>query len=407
MKKNSLHEIVRNKTCIGCGYCASFNNGSMIKDNSGFLIPDSKALDSLKPQELKKVLGACPSINGNNVSAINDNRKKSINRDYMWGDYLYIGTAFSTDKDIRYTGSSGGVITAICSWLAETNQVDAVLNTFYSSQEPIETQSLITSDLSIIKSSSGSKYSPSSPLSILNEIRGTKGKYAVVGRPCDISTLRRAVETQGDFHDISFIYISFFCAGTPSLTANEKLLKEIGVKEKASVKSFRHRGNGWPGYTTATLQDGTTKRCTYNESWGGILRSYTNDLCKICPDGIGEQADIVAADAWFGDGDGYPDFNEKDGRSLIMARTELGMEIITSSINEHVIESNVSNIRDIDKMQPGQLNRRKQLRMRVLAFKILLRIVPKYKISAIKQYEANSSLFHKTKVLLKTIKKLW
>src|SRR3712207_7050821 len=37
--------------------------------------------------------------------------------------------------------------------------------------------------------------------------------------------------------------------------------------------------------------------------------------CKICPDGTGEFADIVCADAWYGK-DGYPDFAEREGRSL-------------------------------------------------------------------------------------------
>lgn len=50
---------------------------------------------------------------------------------------------------------------------------------------------------------------------------------------------------------------------------------------------------------------------SYNESWGNILGKYLQKRCKICPDGIGEFADIVCADAWHGDKSGYPNFEEK------------------------------------------------------------------------------------------------
>ena len=58
-------------------------------------------------------------------------------------------------------------------------------------------------------------------------------------------------------------------------------------------------------------------------------------------------------------------------------------------------------------MQPGQLNRRKQLRMRILAFKLMGRRVPKFNYQALKQYEIDLSLRDKIRVFLKTLKKLW
>ena len=48
--------------------------------------------------------------------------------------------------------------------------------------------------------------------------------------------------------------MSFFCAGLPSIDAQKKLLEEMGCNSR--VVSLRYRGNGWPGYATANLENG-------------------------------------------------------------------------------------------------------------------------------------------------------
>ena len=396
-------KVIKNGTCIGCGYCSSFTNSKMQFNKHGFLEPEIDELKALSLSESTKIDHSCPGLNGADVVACNE---KDNNCDYMWGKYNFVGTAYSSDPHIRHLGSSGGAITAISSWLLKSGRVNSVLNTVYSNKEPISTESKISNNLDELPDGAGSKYSPSSPLSILGGLRGKGGVHAIIGRPCDISTLRRAIESSNDFCKEKFVLIAFFCAGTPSRKGNEELLEYIGIDNPEEVIKFRHRGNGWPGFTTAILRDGTSKQCTYNEAWGGILRRHTNALCKICPDGIGEQADIVAADAWYGDSGGYPDFDEKDGRSLLISRSEVGLSLVKAAIKEGALISEPLSIREIDAMQPGQLNRRKQLRMRVLAFKFLGRKTPSYNLSALKKYERGMSRVNKIKVFFKTLKKI-
>lgn len=401
---DDFKEVIKSGMCIGCGYCSSFSDGRMKLNEEGFLEPESQSILNIAESNRKLINKSCPGINGKNVSTKTSTEKQG---DTFWGRHLYVGTAYSTDELIRHSGSSGGVITGICSWLLKSGRVDSVLNTSYSNDNPIATKSIHATNDGEILAGAGSKYSPSSPLAVLNQIRGKKGKYAIVARPCDIATLRRALNSNDEIGESHVILISFFCAGTPSENANEKLLSRIGVSSIKDVVSFRHRGNGWPGFTTATMNDGSQKQCTYNEAWGGVLRSQTNDLCKVCADGIGEEADIVAADAWYGDESGYPDFNEKDGRSLLLGRTNLGLLTINDAINDNVIKSNTLEVREIDAMQPGQLNRRMQLRMRLLAYKVMGRKVPQYNVEALKQYEKGMSKINRVKVFIKTIKKLW
>jgi coenzyme F420 hydrogenase subunit beta len=115
----------------------------------------------------------------------------------------------------------------------------------------------------------------------------------------------------------------------------------------------------------------------YATSWGTILNKHLQFRCKLCPDGTGEQADIVCADAWFGK-DGYPDFSEKDGRSLIISRTTTGEQWVKSSIQAGDIEVADFDLEKLALMQPYQKGRKEGLYARLLAMRLMLQRVPRY-----------------------------
>src|SRR3546814_12796145 len=89
----------------------------------------------------------------------------------------------------------------------------------------------------------------------------------------------------------------------------------------APLSEFRYRGNGWPGQAVARTTDGRAGEMSYERSWGDHLSREVQFRCKICPDAVGGTADIACADAWYGGEGGYPQFEEQDGRSLIMVRS--------------------------------------------------------------------------------------
>jgi coenzyme F420 hydrogenase subunit beta len=115
----------------------------------------------------------------------------------------------------------------------------------------------------------------------------------------------------------------FFCGGVPSVKGTEKILERLDVP-LSNVDSVKYRGNGWPGKATALLKDGTKRQMSYESAWGNILNKHLQFRWKICPDGIGEFADIVCGDAWYATESGKPDFSEHPGRSLVITRTESG-----------------------------------------------------------------------------------
>ena len=73
---------------------------------------------------------------------------------------------------------------------------------------------------------------------------------------------------------------------------DDRLLKALDA-DPAEVVGFRYRGNGWPGFATAVLRDGTERKMSYHDSWGKVLSKHVQHRCKICADGTGIAADII------------------------------------------------------------------------------------------------------------------
>jgi len=116
----------------------------------------------------------------------------------------------------------------------------------------------------------------------------------------------------------------------------------------------------------------------YATSWGTILNKHLQFRCKICPDGTGEFADIVCADAWYGK-DGYPDFEEREGRSLILTRTRVGEELLIEAIAAGAVVADYLPVEEIAKMQPYQLTRKKMVLSRLVGTFLRLGHVPRFR----------------------------
>lgn len=169
--------------------------------------------------------------------------------------------------------------------------------------------------------------------------------------------------------------LSFFCAGLPSHAGADRIIRAMGFLPE-EVVSFRYRGHGWPGLTRAETHDGRVGEMRYEDSWGSLLSKEVQFRCKICPDAVGGVADVACADAWYGGESGYPEFEEQDGRSLIMTRTGVGDALVESARRSKAIEATPLPIGEIDLMQPGQARRKRLVAARLAACAATLQPLP-------------------------------
>lgn len=362
-----IDKIVDNGLCHGCGACAgAIGEVSMKMQEPGYLRPTADALTGASRAKLAEV---CSGLNLQHAGTDADYHP-------LWGPIRRLATGHATNPETRYKGSSGGVLSALQILLVESGEVDFVLSTSADPADPIGTRTDARSDSSAILAAAGSRYAPSSPLADLSRHLDNGRRFAFVGKPCDVAALARMAQHDARIDELVPYKLAFFCAGVPSRQGTLDVLDALETKEE-DLHRFQYRGDGWPGLARAVRKDGTDASMTYNDSWGRILNRHLQFRCKICPDGTGEFADIACADAWYGK-DGYPDFAERDGRSLIVARTAAGERLMELAETAGAISTQPLEVGEIEAMQPYQANRKRNAMARSSAVWLKKGFGPKF-----------------------------
>ncbi|WP_420831932.1 Coenzyme F420 hydrogenase/dehydrogenase, beta subunit C-terminal domain [Mycolicibacterium austroafricanum] len=280
---------------------------------------------------------------------------------------------WATDPDFRRRGSSGGVLSALAHWLVSSGRANAVMGSGMSITNPTRTVPLQITTREDALASAGSRYAP-----VANSTPSCNCE-AFIGKPCEVSgRFQLASHSVFSDHAQKPILLSFFCAGTPSQYATEDLARTLGI-DPGDIASLRYRGNGWPGEFEVRAIDGRVRTMSYADSWGKNLGRRLQARCKLCPDGTGEHADIAVGDYWATDDQGFPVFANAEGNSVIIARTQLGAELLNSAAREGVITLNAVTLDDVAAVQPLQTLRRRTLAGRLVGRWLAGYRIPKYR----------------------------
>lgn len=366
----TLKRVLSGQLCSGCGLCAGIAPDAIKLETvaPGYSRPRQTAPVSATAEKI--IATACPGAKVAPWSGI------ALNQHPYWGPWRGIYTGYALDPDVRFAGSSGGAISALLIHALTSGQVEQVLHISADPSQP--TRNIVTFSTSpeeIIRNA-GSRYAASSPLQDIARLLDAGKRTAFVGKPCDVSALRQLGTLEARVNAVFPLKLSFFCGGLPSHAGADRIVRAMGL-EPEKLSSFRYRGNGWPGMARAETTDGQSAEMSYAQSWGGHLSKEVQFRCKICPDAIGGVADIACADAWYGDDDGYPSFEEQEGRSLIVSRTEAGERLLSAAIAAGAVASEPLDASEIDRMQPAQARRKRLVLARTASCRVLLQPVPK------------------------------
>ncbi|CAH0191870.1 Coenzyme F420 hydrogenase/dehydrogenase, beta subunit C-terminal domain [Microbacterium foliorum] len=364
-----IADVLDRDACSGCGLCPRLDPGvTMRLDDRGYLRP-------VQDGESRPVDGAvdvfdrsCP---GMRITA--PTVPEGAEHDPLLGPNVGLWQAWATDDEIRRAGSSGGALTALHAWLLDTGRAARITGAAADRTSPRRTVPVTITTREQALAAAGSRYAPVGALENPDAFRSDS---AVAAKPCEVAALRASAPQLVDGE--APLLLSFFCAGTPSQHATESLLTELGVSSAQPVDTLRYRGNGWPGRFTARSGE-LEVSADYDESWGRVLGPTTQWRCKICPDGVGQAADIVCADSWETDDRGYPTFAEGDGFSALVARTPRGREVILAAIDAGVIAVRPLQGAHLRDAQPLQTARRRFLFARLLGSRLAGRRPPRYR----------------------------
>jgi len=362
---NSLSDIVDNGLCIGCGLCQSVAGNDKIKismSSKGRLEP--KEISKLQSDTFEKIKKVCPGVivEGLPKNEIDKNSK----HDLIWGYYRSLLYSWSTNEQIRFQSSTGGLLNGLSLYLLETKKVDFILHTAGDPSHPMRSLpkfSYTKEDL--LNSESRSRYGPASPLSRFNEALDTNQNFAFVGKPCDIAAIRQLSKSDNRVDKQCKYLLTLVCGGSTEFTKSQDFIKSFDVKEE-DLTEFRYRGYGNPGKMYIKTKTGKEFDREYNSFWGEESTWRVHFRCKICPDAIGECSDIAALDTWRG---GSPK-GEDEGYNAAIVRTQKGSDLLNDAIKSgYIKKGDELKIEDINDFQPHQVNKKKAVYARHLGMK--------------------------------------
>jgi len=333
-----LNLVVAHGLCAGCGLCESLAGRERVEmfiTGGGQIRPRSKA--PLDPEILDTILTVCPGVS---VTGPDPDQAGPAGRLHpLWGPIASLHRGWARDPDVRLHASAGGALTALGCFLLDSGKVDAVLHVRASATEPMLTEAHVSACATDVISGAQSRYGPTSPLRHVHRLLDEGKTFAVIGKPCDVAAIRNLARIDPRAAAQIRYCLSFFCGGVPSLGTARRIAAYHGVAPE-EVEVFRWRGEGWPGSTHVETTDGRTFDLTYDQVWYDARVPWAYDIqfrCKICPDAIGELADVACPDGW-AMVDGRPIHEEAPGVNVVIARTPKGAKLVREAAATGALE---------------------------------------------------------------------
>ena len=372
-----LADLISRSMCIGCGLCegiAEPNTIAMTKSRkTGFLHPH--VIGEPSESTLQKIMSCCPSLHLETLPT--DEITDNTLHDAVWGPYFRIVHGWATDTEVRFESSSGGALSALACQLLASKEVDFILHATVSSKDPTFGAATLSFSQKDVLGVNGSRYGPTDVLSQIGEVLDRGRPFAIIAKPCDISALRNCARYDKRVNVLVKYWIALVCGGFMPPKGTDDFLADHGLNRE-ELHSFRYRGQGCPGPTKVESRGGHKVRTTYQDFWGKDYGRYTlPHRCKICPDSIGEGADLVAGDTWEG---GAPDQETQDqdlGHNVIIARTQRGVRLMEEAERDGFLTLTTdASIEQMNNYQPHQVARKKAVWPRLMGMRDEGRIVP-------------------------------
>ena len=312
--------------CCGCYACANICPNqciSMQKDEEGFYYP---SIDKDKCNNC----GLCKKV----CSFKNEIADVTFNEPYA---------AYSKNKEILLTSSSGGIFHHLADYVLKSNGV--IYGASFDNDNKV--YHIRIDSVDSLDKLKRSKYVQSNLKDVYKQTKSDLKNGQVVlfaGTGCQINSLILYLGVSR-VNCENLYTIDIFCHGVPSEKVWEKYLEENNISEKADI-NFRDKYHGWEKYSVR-LND--TKTFFYEDYY---MKSFLSE-CNIRPSCFGckskgakRLSDITIGDYW-GVKDTCSEMHKINGTSAVVVHTEKGKKLF-NNIKEEIVYKEVS-LEDITK----------------------------------------------------------
>ncbi|MEM2507463.1 MAG: Coenzyme F420 hydrogenase/dehydrogenase, beta subunit C-terminal domain [Nitrososphaeria archaeon] len=340
----TIVEIVRRELCLGCGICelsCPYEAISMAYDSvhgSHHPIINSERCTNC---------GLCQKVCFAAHHKIQLNRG-NYNYKALLGKHISCYIGYATDQHLRFKAASGGIVTALLTFLLENDYVDGAVVTKMEPGNPPLAKAFIAKNKHELNVATGSKYCPVILTDAFKAFEQGK-RYAIVGLPCQIYAAKKLAEINNKFKKNVKFYIGLFCGGVFSYNATVYLLQKYGLKTK-NITRLEYRGGGWPG--RMLIQSGSSSIVVpFLEYYPILAPWFYMNTCMTCTEGLCSQADVSCGDAWI------PAIMNKDriGTSIVVSRTGIGDKLLKEAEIKRYIKLQKVNTKTILDAQKSML----------------------------------------------------
>lgn len=373
-RARSLNQICAGGLCVGCGICESLAGPERVKMTMvepGYLRPHTRA--PIPPDLLQTILDVCPGISIDGACV-----EDTVLNDPVMGPGVSTWRGQASVDEVQFRAAAGGALTALGMYLVDSGEVSFVLHVTASKNAPMLSERKLSFDAGAVLDGAASRYGPVAPLVDVTQLLNRDEPFAVIGKPCDVAAIRNLARHDPRAARLVRYTLTLSCAGVPALGFSSQFLERHAMREP-DLSEFRYRGHGWPGPTYARTADGREAQESYLEMWYPYSKKWkTQFRCKICPDATGELADITSVDDW---PTGFPEKDEPVGRSLVVARTKAGDQLMRRAIDAGYLkmEPAAEKLQGLHQTQPHQVNKKRGVLARLIAMWISGLAVPRFR----------------------------
>ncbi|WP_246660552.1 Coenzyme F420 hydrogenase/dehydrogenase, beta subunit C-terminal domain [Nitratireductor sp. XY-223] len=329
--QDRFYRIVESGLCIGCGLCQSVAGKDTIrmeKAESGELRP--RVLGALTEERVDMIYETCPGTRAEGLPEALSSQAPEF--DPVWGPYHRLVLAWAGEPQIRHEGSAGGVLTALGRYLLNSRRVAFVLHVKASAAEPSFGERTLSFTEAEVLEGAGSRYGPTAPLIDFDDVLAREEPFALIAKPCDLNAVRNLAHRDPRVDALVRYWLSPVCGGYMPTEAMHRFMHDNRI-DPSNVAALRYRGLGCPGPTTFRMRDSEERSFHYLDFWGEDESAWSLPFrCKICPDGIGDGADIAAADIWPGAAPDRKGSETDPGFNSIIVRTAAGTELVEAAV---------------------------------------------------------------------------
>lgn len=357
----SPQDVIGGGMCIGCGSCVAAlqpDGAAMAFDRYGQYKPQG----AFTSERSTRFAQLCPfSPSARNEDHLSDERfPVATNSDLRLGRFkaAYVGAV--AEPDFRSNGSSGGMVSWVAAELLRRGLVDGVAHVKPSGEGGFFRYS-ISRTQEELHAGAKSRYYPVELSEVLDQIRATPGRYAVVGVPCFIKAVHLLRAQDELFRTRIAFTLGLFCGHMKSARLVESFAWQTDTTIDAVTRAeYRLKGPERPAnwYTAQlTLKNGEVRQKDWfylaDGDWGAGF--FQNSACNWCDDVLAETADISFGDAWV-----EPYSSDWRGTNVAVVRSPIMLEMIEAGIADGRLDLKAVDADYIANTQAAGLRQRRE-----------------------------------------------